>query len=365
MTAARARTLVDALVHAGGLAGLPPTALAAARDALAPPSIRVVVGRTGVGKSSLIRALTGARVPVGLGGVTRAAAPYLHRGVTWVDTAGLDGVDAGIAALRPLLAAADGVVWVVDGLQPVARSARAVVEAVREPGVDLRLLVARADLVPAEEQRTLRRRVDAVARALDATVLGLADLRGPLDASVSEALRAEPGSLSPTRRRRLSQAVGTVAAAIADHPGPPDPLRGPPAAHAAWRGLVGELHGQVPSQDDDGLAHALATLPDRLEGRLRSDPTAAALVHALGPPRIPTVAPPPARDLLAQVVSGRAGRDRAWRAVLHDALAEGDAALHAWLGAGRGLVDRARRDPIDDARAALSGLRDILSEPTP
>ena len=101
---------LDGLVDTSGLA----RALAA----WSAPWRVAVVGRRSVGKSSLVNAVAGHMAcVVGLGGVTREASTVaLADGVQLIATPAIASVDAGLTLLAPVLAVADMVLWVVDGL---------------------------------------------------------------------------------------------------------------------------------------------------------------------------------------------------------------------------------------------------------
>ena len=96
------------------------------------PAQVVVVGRVGVGKTTLINRWTGENHAVGLGGVTQmtqtVATPSWH----WLDTPGIDNPDRALSLLGPLVDRSDALVWVVDGLQPATHTARLVIHELAE-----------------------------------------------------------------------------------------------------------------------------------------------------------------------------------------------------------------------------------------
>ena len=139
---------------------------------VAAPARTVVVGLVGVGKSTLVNRLCGTEHPTGLGGVTREPVVVEGDGYVVVDTPGIDRPESAVVVLQPLLADADRVLWVVDGLQPLTESERRVLARACPEGVPVTALVARADLLD-DQQGEVLERVDAhldghePARALD------------------------------------------------------------------------------------------------------------------------------------------------------------------------------------------------------
>ncbi len=113
------RALTDAVEAGRGLIDV-----AVLRDAIAIWDSRwavAVVGRVSTGKSTLVNLLAGEkRSRVGLGGVTKSVTEFRIGEVAVFDTPGIDDEAGALATLQPLLEAVDVVVWVVDGLQPLA-----------------------------------------------------------------------------------------------------------------------------------------------------------------------------------------------------------------------------------------------------
>jgi len=181
------------------------TALCEAVEQLrAPPAHLALFGRRGVGKSSLVRALTGADAPVGLGGVTRDPAAYEGGGLVLVDLPGAEDVrDAG-TALRAVLGRVDAVVWMIDGLAPISELERQILAEVVAPPVGLHALIARADLLEPADHAGVVARVIALTRSREPLSVAALDARRPLPATAA-ALAQIAWLRSP---RRLASLVG-------------------------------------------------------------------------------------------------------------------------------------------------------------
>lgn len=187
------------------------SALDRARAGLTAAPWRVVlVGRVSAGKSTLVNALApGAGRRTGLGGVTDVVAEVAVGDAVVVDTPGIDGVQRSLAVLGPPVQAADVVVWVVDGLQPMTRSERDVLEVLLDPDAGLHVVVSRLDLAPDDAEAVLQR-VDtltapwapASVRALDLRALARAvaagEAQAPLDL-LDPLPRPPPHRLAPVR----------------------------------------------------------------------------------------------------------------------------------------------------------------------
>lgn len=124
--------------------------------ALAPMTI-LLFGRVGVGKTTIANLASGARHPVGLNGVTRS----VTRSGIWLDTPGINDPVAAIDVLGPLVEVADGLVWVVDGLQPLPASEREVADAILPRGLPLVVAITRRDLIDPSDQDEVLARVRA------------------------------------------------------------------------------------------------------------------------------------------------------------------------------------------------------------
>jgi len=166
---------------------LDPGPLRRARAALDAPWSVAVVGRLGVGKSTLVSKLTDTEQPTGLGGVTAAPTVVVREDTRWVDTPGIDDPDAAIRHLGPVLDAADAVVWVVDGLQPVTASERAVLHAIVPPDTPLRIVISKRDLIDPAERGAVIARVTAHGAVWSAEDIRCCDLRA-VDAELAVVL---------------------------------------------------------------------------------------------------------------------------------------------------------------------------------
>lgn len=158
-----------------------------------------VVGRQGVGKTSLCNAWSGQSRPVGLGGSTTTVV-YLPLGTaTLLDTPGIEGFFDADATLGVV----DGLVWVIDGLAPLSASEREKLRpwSERLPTV---AIVSRIDIVDEEEHGDVAARV----RALIGVDPVLGDLRRrppPLTL---------PGGMDAVRRARWNAALDEAEARV-------------------------------------------------------------------------------------------------------------------------------------------------------
>ncbi len=115
-----------------------------------------------------------------------------------MDTPGIDGRDRAIDRRGSEFDTADAIVWVVDGLQPLTRTERDVVELLRLPETPMVCVVSKADLLGDEVEAVLSRvRTGAEAQAV------AADLR------TETPILPEFGPI-PRRRRELAEAVSAV-----------------------------------------------------------------------------------------------------------------------------------------------------------
>lgn len=156
----------------------------------------VVLGRTSVGKTSLVNALTGQQHPVGLGGVTREVRSTTVDQWTWIDTPGIDGRDRALNVLGPVVDTAHAVVWVTDGLQPLTRTERDVVDLLLPPGHPVDIVVGRADLL-ADDLEAVLARVRRLTAELAPRSITAANLR-----SLAPTVLASLRHITPTPSER-------------------------------------------------------------------------------------------------------------------------------------------------------------------
>lgn len=321
--------------------------LAAAHALLASPTQVVVAGRIASGSSSLLVAL-GADPPpaVGLGGCTEAAASWTLDGWVWTDTPGVDTVVEGLDQLGPRVAEADLVVWVADGLQPITRTALVLLRALLEPPRPLRVVVARADLIPTEERAAVVERVAArTAPWLDGEV-HLADLRQPLPAEVRHALFA-PLPPGPHRRAGVRRIVSELIARFEAEPPPPDPRAEPQRLHEAWRGTAKAVLATA-AEHPDALWRATRTAQTMREA-FETDLSASPLYRLLGPP-----GPMPRLDAVEIRPDAPRAAATAFRRAVGHWLLDGELVLDTWWGGGTALPDDG---PWRRREAALDALR--------
>ena len=165
-------------------------------SATASPWRVAVLGRIGVGKSRRINEAMGRKVaPEGLGGTTQITSIYALKDKEWVDTVGVDGVNEAIARLAPLTDDVDAIAWVTDGLQPLTRSERTVLDALWN-GQAVYLLTSRLDLVDKAERDAVRDRVSTLSAPWNAEVIAeLGDI--------------SPNTRSPRRWNPLAKALSS------------------------------------------------------------------------------------------------------------------------------------------------------------
>jgi energy-coupling factor transporter ATP-binding protein EcfA2 len=352
--------LVEAIEAARGIAE--PAPLRAALAILEAPWRVVVVGRTSAGKSTLVALLTGARRPVGLGGVT-AEVEEVPRGEDLVvDTPGIDDPDDAVLTLAPALAEADAAVWVVDGLQPMTASERAVLREVLPPGLPLAVVVSKLDLVEPEEHDAVVGRVRELSHGAR-DVVGL-DLRRARPADVADLGRLDPPG--PRRAAALRQAMSRIRAALQAAPAPVGPEELEAAVRDRLRGVVRELDARIAalSLDDPHEAElALRRGVERVLGELlapwssRGGPPPRSARGA--PPRLP-LPDVTERSVLSQVRDELAGAEGARRALKASAarwLQEVQWVLHdGWAGADEARARVAARRRLDEALEALDAL---------
>lgn len=331
-----------------------------------------IVGRVGVGKSTLLNLLAGERVArTGLGGITREAMPAEVRGAVVVDTVGIDDEAGALAALQPLLEEVDAVLWLVDGLQPLTATERRVVEASLVPGMPLDVVISKLDLADDADPPRVLERVRALTEPLRPRSVQRLDLRAltPDDPRLDALVQPDPAP-SPRRVRPLLQALDQLQAELDAQPTPPDrptllrQLRERWSAHvrAVERDIdalieAGSVDNKVLAVDR--LARLAGERQERFVVEMAADPTLARYaLPELPLPDRPEVAP------LGQVVasmSGREGARRALRAAAARWMVEGEVVLMDWVDAQDDL-DAAHQRHVR-VQGALSRAREAIPRP--
>lgn len=287
------------------------------------PRVVAVLGRVGVGKTTLINRVAGVQRPTGLGGVTRQVATVPAGDVLWIDTPGIDDPDRAIDRLADVGDRAHGIVWVIDGLQPATHTERSVIDVVVPEGVEVRVLVGRGDLL-GEEADAVRHRVERLT-GRPATVLDLRhDALPPLD------------GWGPTlaEQQRLEGARMQALRALEALPAPvqPDHLRQALDLRPRVKALLDRLAARQLSFPDLMQAYrdGFATLAHDLVVRLAADPALAPYVARL--PELPPT-PDPTADALEVLRLSAAGSVNALRELRSQAAAwllEAQLALSEW-----------------------------------
>ncbi|MCB9673794.1 MAG: 50S ribosome-binding GTPase [Alphaproteobacteria bacterium] len=300
----------------------------------------LLVGRTSCGKTSLRNALLGRSDPVGLGGVTRAFDRAARGRDVWIDTPGIDGRDTAIDTLGPGFDEADVVVWVVDGLQPLTRTERDVVELLLPKGTPLACVVSKADLLEDE--------VDAVLERVRTNTLHLEPYRieaGDLRTYAPD-LSGHPRS--PRQKRALAEALDAVRERFArsERPVSPEELRALTDIRPA---VLDWMSRWTTHTERMKVTELVADFTDALDA-LRNDVLVRLAAHpALSPhlPRLAELPSPPGETegLLATLRMNAAGRTAALREL------RGYAA--AWMAEAQILLsDWAESVPTDAEAAA-------------
>jgi hypothetical protein len=337
----------------------PQDPLASTLDTLIQAPLTVwVVGRQGVGKTQLINQATGTLRPTGLGGITQHPHVVVHAGVRWVDTPAIEA-----HATRPT-EPPDVVVWLIDGLQPLAQLAREHVATLVGEHTTLRPLIGRADLVSPEDQPAITERVQRLLAPHVAEAPRWFNGRLPLDIALLDALTAPPSHLAPHRAASLRRAFTDAR----DHlgPAPLDLHTAPAALRDGWRRTVASVTDALPTlAQDQPLAATFEALPAHasravlaFRTSLRDEPVTAQLVQRWGQPPLPKLVVPRPPNVLRVSLSGHAGAQRALRGALADWMMEGELLLVEWLGTG--LPDRRGDDQLRTALSALDTAEALL-----
>lgn len=329
-----------------------------------------IVGRVGTGKSTLCNLLTGVESRrTGLGGVTTEVGLERAGEVEVLDTPGIDDEHHALCILQPLLETVDGVIWVIDGLQPLTATERRVMAAALIEGTPLHILVSRLDLTEPDEVDAVLHRVETLTAAHRPLSVRRADLRH---------LEAPPDGLldrvdAPRRQRILVDALEALVAeldaspAAADLPEIRDQLR------ALWSNCVRRTAEDVEAAIDAGeidhkeravraLAAAGSAAISRFEEQLALAPAVADHLQRHGPPPLPLPSVR-SRSPLRYVLAGLSGAEGAKRALKSTAaqwLADGEIILIEWVDAGADLAAehawrQELRHAIDCARRHVQG----------
>lgn len=345
-----------------------PTPLVEALHASSAPWRVAVMGRVGVGKSTLVNLLAGRRErPVGLGGVTREAAEVaLDGGRTLIDTPGIDEEASALAALAPLASDVDAVIFVVDGLQPLTATERSVLGAALPEGTPLHLVVSKLDLTDPHEAPRVLDRVTALTRTHAPRSVRRLDLRSATEAPLD--LLAPTPTPPPRRLAALRAALDAVERQLDALPVAPSrevlvrELRDRWAAcvRATERAVDASLGSDADSRllALDRLATAAGPAVEALRRELAADP------RLPGLPELPVPARPegPPLEQVLATMAGLEGARRHLRAAAARWLLDGEIALLDWaeeLGA-LDAAHRAHREAVEAlgrARASLDRWR--------
>lgn len=321
-----------------------------------------VVGRLGVGKSTLVNLLVGSRIrPTGLGGVsTDVVEVELPDGAVLVDTVGLDDEVEALDRLQPLLEEVDAVVWIVDGLQPMTATERRVLDASLIPGTPLHVRVSKLDLTDDHEPEAVLERVRRLAARHRPVTVQRLDLRGATEAPVDLLARTP----SPRRVRRVQDALDALQAMLDALPPTETRADAIRRIRARWTEEVRHIERSVDERIADGtlenkvdaLTH-LHRLGDAVRARFVAELADDPVLGMPAPPDLPSPERPDSawfRKVVASM-SGIEGARRILRAGAARWLAEGEVVLLDWL---EGL---ASLDAIDARHAAKVRAQDALS----
>jgi len=287
----------------------------------------LLVGRTASGKTTLRNRLLGRDDPVGLGGSTRSIDAQTQGRKIWVDTPGIDGRDRAIDQLGPCFDTADLVVWVVDGLQPLTRTEREVVELLMLPGTPLAVVLSRADLLGDEVEAVLER-VRRGTQALHPFFIGSGDLR-----SDSPDLRGAPRS--PRQQQQLLDALHAVRRRFEALPQPLSPERLEelialrPVVRAWLDRWAARTRRMTVGERVADFSAGLSSLADSQLVQLAAEP--ALVPHLASLPKLPV--PTEADGLLTTIrlnAAGQAATLRELRAIASSWMAEVQVLLDDW-----------------------------------
>lgn len=330
-----------------------------------PPTRLVIFGRRGVGKSSLVQALTGVEVPTGLGGVTREPMTVEGGGLVAIDLPGLEDDQRATAELRAAVATVDAAVWVIDGLSPITQLERSVVQRAVPAWMGLHAIIARSDLLDAPDRDAVIERVVALTRSYALLSIHAVDARAP-GASVHDALKTIAWARSPVRCVALFAGLRAAQQAL-DHL--PEPQAAADVAdHAAmvWRDAVRTAHAIVEREvlvghhlAPGGAIRALHRALDDAVASLHAELLA---VDALSLPWRPATPQESGFDL-HRLLSGVARVQRELRAYAAQQATEGEIACLDLVDSpgGRALEERRRAYRrawrlVDQGRRGLTGL---------
>jgi small GTP-binding protein len=288
-----------------------PAATQQATAVLEQPWQIVLVGRIGVGKTTLFNRITGRADPTGLGGLTLRPQEASAGGCNWIDTPGMDGRDTALATLGPIVDQADGVIWVIDALQPATRTERDVMALVCPADLVISVVIARWDLVPKTERKGVRARVKRLCpTAVDIHTCNLRQNRPDVAAATSRAT-------SPRRALAVGLAVQAALSAHASQDPPPDPAAAATLLRSSWSRAVREAAAATQVLVDQDIVESQAGLTSALGSHHRQVASSASNVDALfrafeadGSVRWPL--PPQATSRpMARVAAAMGGRLRA------------------------------------------------------
>ncbi len=348
--------IADAIRCAEGWAD--PAPLEAAAAVVASPWRVAVVGRTSVGKSTLLNWLAGGEVcPVGLGGITRTASEVAVAGGVLIDTPGIDDPDTALLTLAPILDAADAVIWVIDGLQPLTATERRVAELVLVDGAPLDLVVAKADLLEPNDRQGVMERVRALSQGWNTRSQRALDLRAASRDRLDPGDMGQPHPPGPRRRAVVLAAVAQMRAQL-------DALPAAPAKEQlldAWRDAVRRASDAVDAEIVAGRVQhkgdALAALAVHSGAAIQG---VEVLLGNRPGPRLPSLSVPE-RSGIGHVFAGMSGQEGARRVLKAKAaswLADGLITLQDWAEDQTDLWQaHAQREAL---RAALTSVEAAL-----
>ena len=350
----------EALTRAGTLISVEGLATAwTGRDA--GPHRWLVIGRQGVGKSRLVNALVDGEAAVGLGGVTSEVSAYDAEDLVLIDTPALEDEFDGMDLIEAHLEAVDGLLWVVDGLQPLTALERRIVDRVVPPWVGVVAVVTRLDLVDETEHDAILNRVSQL--------LQHRALQGPVPASevamLRQALTRPPWQASPRRRTALTEAAAELRQTLGHLVPDPDPAE----AFDAWTAELRSTWREAVSQAHDGVAErvrhgeilfrdkALAALGDALTEA--AEGVRDSITDRLGQAPQWTPAPPETLDVWGQardLVAGTPGVLRGLREGAAAWAAQGEIAFGELAELPAAVALRQRREAVTAAVQAVDAL---------